>query len=244
VRGASGIAILENTETENTEIIEYSYDELVTSLASAQVPGRFKQLLKELPRAIADEWSLTHTCDGHTFDCLLDKDLRASDRRSTAIALIRSVVDSNADQYMEGDYSPRMFSLFDDVLGTDIYKLVDAEVGEQTFLKRGKLQGLFERIDEEFNEIDEQFRAVTQFDSYRQKISAFFNGDPMRGLLPTFLSRSMSSGRLQDLFGDLGAYFEPGNRVSPAVFDFSLEKLTEFDSDVAKIPNAYGRSFV
>jgi hypothetical protein len=220
-----------------------SYEDVTQQLHSDDGPT-VRNALAELPRAIVETWSISCHCTVIDFDCILSKELASRDRRVVAIALIRAVVDTDAEKSLASDYGPRIYVLFDDVLSQDIYKLVSAESSDQSFEKRGKLNGLFDQLNLEFEDIDQRFRRMEQFDAYRRSISAFFNAPLASGLLPPFLPRNLTQGRLQEFFTQVTTYTEQDSVRSISAYDMVIASIREFRDDLASVTDNYGLKFV
>lgn len=221
-----------------------TFDELVFSLAAASQPDQIVQLLAKLPEVVFTTWGISHDCDGHQYDCLLDQELPLPDRKTTAIALIRAVVDTDAEDHLSDAFRPRMYALFDDVLSADLYAVVGVQSNEQNYAKRGKLRGLFAQVDRDFVEINRQARDLSDFNSYRQNVSAFFGSALPLHLLPPFLPRAVITTRLQRLFGDVDNYAEQSSNPSPAIFDACLGSIQEFVNELPTSVDEYGKSFI
>jgi hypothetical protein len=201
-----------------------------------------------LPNGIIEAWSIEHECDSetddHSYECLLASEIPDRYRRIISMALLRTVVEYDVEEFLPNGVSPRMYAMFDSIFSHDIYKLFDIEISEQNFTKRRKLAKTFDLLEQQFNELQKELTTLDRFDNYRRNISAYFNADPGKALLAPFIPRNISQAKLQDLFSAVATYIKQASVMSASGYEVVSASLDEFDEHTASLSPQYGASFL
>ena len=247
--------------TTSHNVVETEYDKIRQTLLAWEIeqnpnkdqqqistPGAREQALKDLPTAIFNTWSISHSCtqdsERHSYECLIDEMIPGTDRRYIALALLNSVMAHTSEDDLKGIIVPKIYEMFDIVIGKDIYPQLNLETKQQTHEKRAKLSGLYSDLEREFEEILDGFSTLNDFRSFRTHVNRLFNGGLGGKLLPTFVSRSLTQNRLPSLLAAVADYIEDDVKTSMSPFESAIEACNEFEEAIATCQTQYGGDFL